>query len=74
DVDISFSLGRVCVGMIERLGVSTESSNERDIDGFEISGGEGYASPRYLETLWKLLEEELLDRVFDVGTSPRLVK
>ncbi|MCI32155.1 hypothetical protein A2U01_0053367, partial [Trifolium medium] len=29
DVDISFFLGRMCVGMTERLGVSTESSSRR---------------------------------------------
>ncbi|MCI49475.1 hypothetical protein A2U01_0070719, partial [Trifolium medium] len=53
DVDISFSLGRVCIGTIELLGVSIESSSE----GYrwvyrwvEISGGEGYVSPRCLET------------------------
>ncbi|MCI71084.1 hypothetical protein A2U01_0092347, partial [Trifolium medium] len=44
--DTSFFLGRVCVEVIERLGVSTESSSEKGIDGFKISGGEGYASPR----------------------------
>ncbi|MCI31039.1 hypothetical protein A2U01_0052250, partial [Trifolium medium] len=29
DVDINFLLGRVCVEVIERLGVSTEGSSER---------------------------------------------
>ncbi|MCI34958.1 hypothetical protein A2U01_0056179, partial [Trifolium medium] len=29
DVDTSFFLGRMCVGTIERLGVSTESSSRR---------------------------------------------
>ncbi|MCI78003.1 hypothetical protein A2U01_0099273, partial [Trifolium medium] len=39
----------MCVEMIERLGVSTENSSEKGIDGFEISGGEGCASPGCFE-------------------------
>ncbi|MCI98166.1 hypothetical protein A2U01_0119469, partial [Trifolium medium] len=49
DVDASFFWGRVCVEVIERLSVSTESSSDGCIDGFEISRGEGYVSPGCFE-------------------------